>query len=63
MQSAFFDVRVCHPNADSYRELSPKQIFQLHENEKRQYGEHARHRGVRTQFLSGAYSVLNSVKI
>ena len=36
--SAFFDVRVCHPNADSYRELSPKQIFQLHENEKkRQY--------------------------
>ena len=39
-QSAFFDVRVCHSNADSYRELSPKQIFQLHENEnskKRQY--------------------------
>ena len=29
-QSAFFDVRVCHPNADSYQELSPKQIFQLH---------------------------------
>ena len=29
---------MCHPNADSYRELSPKQIFQLHENEKkRQY--------------------------
>ena len=26
-QSAFFDVRVCHPNADSYRELSPKQIY------------------------------------
>ena len=38
-QSAFFDVRVCHPNADSYRELSPKQILiQRHENEKkRQY--------------------------
>ena len=37
-QSMFFDVRVCHPNADSYRELSLKQIFQLHENEKkRQY--------------------------
>ena len=34
----FFDVRVCHPNADSYRELSPKQIFRQHENEKkRQY--------------------------
>jgi len=37
-QSAFFDVWVCHPNADSYQELSPKEIFQLHENEKkRQY--------------------------
>ena len=37
-QSAFFDVRVCHPNADSYRELSPKEIFELRENEKkRQY--------------------------
>ena len=35
--SAFFDARVCHPNAVSYRELSPKLIFQLHENEKRQY--------------------------
>ena len=34
-QFAFFDVRVCHSNADSYRELSPKQIFQLHENEKK----------------------------
>ena len=29
---------MCHPNADSYQELSPKQTFQLHENEKkRQY--------------------------
>ena len=29
---------MCHQNTDSYRELSPKQIFQLHENEKkRQY--------------------------
>ena len=37
-QSVFFDVQVCHPNADSYQELSPKQIFQLYENEKnRQY--------------------------
>ena len=34
-QSAFFDVRVCHQNADSYRELSPKQIFQLHVNDKK----------------------------
>ena len=37
-QSAFFHVRMCLANADSYRELSPKQILQLHENEKkRQY--------------------------
>ena len=39
-RSAFFDVRVCHPNADSYRDLTPKQIYKKHENEKkRQYGE------------------------
>ena len=25
--SAFFDVRVCHPNADSYRDLDLKQII------------------------------------
>jgi len=25
---------VCHPNADSYRDLSPKQIYRIHENEK-----------------------------
>ena len=31
----FFDVRVCHPNADSYRDLSPKQIYRIHENEKK----------------------------
>ena len=31
-QYAFFDVRVCHPNTDSNRELSPKQIFQMPEN-------------------------------
>ena len=39
-RSAFFDVRVCHPNADSYRDLTPKQIYEKHENEKkRQYAE------------------------
>ena len=39
-RSAFFDVRVCHPNADSYRDLNPKQIYKKHENEKkRQYAE------------------------
>ena len=29
------DIRVCHPNADSYRDLSPKQIYRIHENEKK----------------------------
>ena len=39
-RSAFFDVRVCHPNADSYRDLTPKQIWKNHKNEKkRQYAE------------------------
>ena len=33
-----FDVRVCHPNAESYRDLEPQQIYRLYENEKkRQY--------------------------
>ena len=34
-QSAFFDIRVCHPNAESYKQLEPKQIYRLHENEKK----------------------------
>ena len=39
-RSAFFDARVCHPNADSYRGLNPKQIYKKHESEKkRQYAE------------------------
>ena len=39
-RSAFFDVRVCHPNADSYKDLTPKQIYKEHVNEKkRQYAE------------------------
>ena len=39
-RSAFLDVRVCHPNADSYRDLTPKQIYKKHENKKkRQYAE------------------------
>ena len=33
--AAFFDIRVCHPNADSYKELSTKQIYKLHEDEKK----------------------------
>ena len=39
-RSALFDVRLCQPNADSYRDLTPKQIYKKHENEKkRQYAE------------------------
>ena len=34
-QSAFFVVRVCHPSADSYKNLTPKQIYKLHENDKK----------------------------
>ena len=34
-RAAFFDIRVCHPNVDSYRDLSPKQIYRIHENEKK----------------------------
>ena len=34
-RAAFFDIRVCHPNADSYRDLIPKQIYRIHENEKK----------------------------
>ena len=39
-RSALFDVRMSHPNADSCRDLTPKQIYKKHENEKkRQYAE------------------------
>ena len=39
-RSAFFDVRVCHPNAESYGDLTPQQIHSKHENEKkRKYAE------------------------
>ena len=39
-RSTLLDVRVCHPNANSYRDLIPKQIYEKHENEKkRQYPE------------------------
>ena len=37
-RSGFFYVRVCRPNADSYRDMDPDQIFRQHETEKkRQY--------------------------
>ena len=28
-------MRVCHPNAVSYRDLEPQQIYRIHENEKK----------------------------
>ena len=28
-------VRVCHPNADSYRDLTPNQVYKRHEDEKK----------------------------
>ena len=34
-QSAFFDVRVSHSNADSYKNLTSEQIYKLHENDKK----------------------------
>ena len=34
-RSAFFHVRVCHPNAVSYRDQEPQQIYRIHENEKK----------------------------
>ena len=37
-RSGFFDVRICHPNADPYRDMDPNQIYRQHETEKkRQY--------------------------
>ena len=35
-RSIFFDVRVCHPNAESYTDLTPQQIYSKRENEKKQ---------------------------
>ena len=37
-RSAFFHVRIWHPNADSYRDMDLNHIFRQHETEnKRQY--------------------------
>ena len=33
--SAFFYVKVCYPNAESYRGLTTKQIYHQHESEKK----------------------------
>ena len=34
-QSTFFNVKVCHPNAYSYKNLTTEQIYKLHENDKK----------------------------
>ena len=34
-RSAFFYVRVCHPNVESYGDLEPQQIYHIHEIEKK----------------------------
>ena len=34
-RSPFFDVRICHPNADSYRDKDLNQIYWQHETEKK----------------------------
>lgn len=34
-RSAFFDVQVCQPYADSYRDLTPKQTARQHEKDKK----------------------------
>ena len=34
-RSVFFDVRICHPNADSYRDMDLNQIYRQHETEKK----------------------------
>ena len=33
--SAFFDVRVCHPNAESYKDQESQQIYRTHQNYKK----------------------------
>jgi len=39
-RSTFFDVRICHPNAETYRGMTTDQIYQRHEDEKkRQYAK------------------------
>ena len=35
LRSAFVHLRICHPNAVSYRYLEPQQIYRIHENERK----------------------------
>lgn len=41
-KSTFFDIRVCHPNADSYKDLTPEQVYRLHENKKKSMNDGSR---------------------
>ena len=34
-ERTFLDVRVMHPNSPSYREMTPEQLYEKHENEKK----------------------------
>ena len=34
-RSTFFDVRICHPNAETYQTLTQEQIYRRHEEEKK----------------------------
>ena len=34
-RSAFFDGKICHPNADSYRDMDLNLVYRQHETEKR----------------------------
>ena len=38
-KTTLFDITVCHPNADSYEDLTPEQVYRLHENEKKRLYE------------------------
>ena len=49
-RSAFFDVRVFHPNGDSYRDLELQQIYRNHENRMR-----------RSAYTRGGFWTLNKV--
>ena len=55
-RSAFFDVRGCHHNADSYRDLELQQIYRNHENEKKRLYVNRRHgkRVLAIPFQTGA---------
>ena len=33
--SSFFDLTVCHPNAESYKDPNPQQIYRQHGNDKK----------------------------